>query len=51
MVEHDRSQHLAGDEQREERRGAELGNEKDGKRDEDGAEQAAAPGEPGNARR
>src|SRR5581483_7953617 len=51
MVEHDRPEHLPCDQQREERRGAKLRNEKDRKRDEDGAEQAAAPGEKGNARR
>ena len=51
MVEGDRPQHLASDQQREKRGCAELRNEKDRKRDEDRAEQATAPGESGNAGR
>src|SRR5215831_19203353 len=43
MIEAERGQHLAGDQQREERGGADLRNQENGKANEDGPEQATAP--------
>jgi drug/metabolite transporter (DMT)-like permease len=50
MVEGERGQHLAGDEQGEEGRSAQPRDQQDGEGDEDRAEQAAAPAPPGDAR-
>ena len=50
MVEGERGQHLAGDEQGEEGRSPEPRDQQNGQGDEDRAEQAAAPAPPGDVR-
>src|SRR3569832_1716925 len=49
VVESHRTDHLSGDQEREERGCAELGQQKNAQGDEDGAEQTTAPRPPGDA--